>query len=120
MLAFFATVGLGTNLSLVKTGGKLLIVYWGLVGFIFVFQNFIGIFVAKLTNINPLIGMMCGAISMQGGHGEPVSRYLIRKYKLKPVQELDECDEQNSSGYEVALAGEYNYKSYKYNQYALR
>ncbi|MGX4599678.1 sodium/glutamate symporter [Faecalimicrobium sp. JNUCC 81] len=144
MLAFFATVGLGTNLSLVKTGGKLLLVYWGLAGFIFVFQNFIGIFVAKITNINPLIGMMCGAISMQGGHGGaasfgatieslgvegaltigaaaatfgvilgglvggPVSRYLIKKYKLKPVQDLGECDEKSSSGYEVALAKEYN------------
>lgn len=51
MLAFFATVGLGTNISLVKTGGKYLLVYWGLAGFIFVL-------VVKITNINSLIGMM--------------------------------------------------------------
>ena len=144
MLAFFATVGLGTNLSLIKTGGKLLLVYWGLCGFIFVFQNLIGIGVANLTNINPLIGMMCGAISMQGGHGGaasfgatieslgvqgaltigaaaatfgvilgglvggPVSRYLINKYKLKPVEQSNEYYDENSPAYEVALTGEYN------------
>lgn len=144
MLAFFATVGLGTNLALVKTGGKLLVVYWGLCGFIFVFQNLIGIGVAKLANLDPLIGMMCGAISMQGGHGGaasfgatieglgiegaltigaaaatfgvilgglvggPVSRYLINKHKLKPLENANEYHDKQSPTYEVALAGEGN------------
>lgn len=140
MLAFFATVGLSTNLSLVRTGGKSLIVYWILCGFIFLFQNFIGIGVANLTDINPLLGMMCGAISMQGGHGGaasfgatieglgiegaltigaaaatfgvilggliggPISRYLINKYNLKSVENKEDYNEDNSSGFEIALA----------------
>ncbi|RDY29058.1 sodium/glutamate symporter [Romboutsia weinsteinii] len=68
MIAFFTTVGLGASFALVKKGGKLLIVYWVLCGGLSIAQCLIGAFGAKITNINPLIGLMCGAISMEGGH----------------------------------------------------
>lgn len=69
MLAFFTTVGLGASFSLVKQGGKLLIVYWLLCGFVAIFQNVIGVSLAKLMDIHPLLGVMAGAVSMEGGHG---------------------------------------------------
>ena len=73
MIAFFTTIGLGASFSLIKKGGKLLIIYWILCGGLAIFQNVIGVIGAKLTNINPLIGIMCGAVSMEGGHANAAS-----------------------------------------------
>lgn len=73
MIAFFTTVGLGASFALVKKGGKLLIVYWILCGVLSIAQNIIGVIGAKVTGINPLIGIMCGAVSMEGGHGAAAS-----------------------------------------------
>lgn len=69
MLTFFTTVGLGASFKLVKLGGKLLIIYWLACGFLALMQNIIGVSMASLFNIHPLIGMMAGAVSMEGGHG---------------------------------------------------
>ena len=66
---FFTTVGLGVSFSLIKRGGKVLINYWLLCGVLAYFQNFIAICLAKVLNIHPLLGLMCGTISMEGGHG---------------------------------------------------
>jgi ESS family glutamate:Na+ symporter len=69
MLAFFTTVGIGGSLSLLKRGGKALIIYliacWGLA----VFQNAFGVGLAKLFNIHAVLGIMAGAVSLEGGHG---------------------------------------------------
>ncbi len=69
MLTFFTTVGLGASFKLVKLGGKLLIIYWLACGFLAVAQNTIGVSMAYLFDLHPLIGMMAGAVSMEGGHG---------------------------------------------------
>ncbi|MGL5346645.1 MAG: sodium/glutamate symporter [Peptostreptococcaceae bacterium] len=67
--AFFTIVGLGVSISIIKKGGKLLVKYWLLCGVLALCQNLIAIFVSKSININPLLGLMCGTISMVGGHG---------------------------------------------------
>ncbi|KAB7706141.1 sodium/glutamate symporter [Bacillus aerolatus] len=69
MLAFFTTVGLGASTTLLKLGGKLLLVYWGMCAILAFMQNIIGITMAQLMGINPLIGILVGAVSMEGGHG---------------------------------------------------
>ncbi|MGE7622804.1 sodium/glutamate symporter [Viridibacillus sp. NPDC096237] len=69
MITFFTTVGLGASFKLVKLGGKLLIIYWLACGFLALMQNVIGVSLASLFGIDPLIGMMAGAVSMEGGHG---------------------------------------------------
>lgn len=69
MLTFFTTVGLGASFKLVKLGGKLLVIYWLACGFLALAQNAIGVSMAYLFDIHPLIGMMAGAVSMEGGHG---------------------------------------------------
>ena len=69
MLTFFTTVGLGASFKLIKLGGKLLVIYWIACGFLALAQNVIGVSMASLFNIHPLIGMMAGAVSMEGGHG---------------------------------------------------
>lgn len=69
MLTFFTTVGLGASFKLIKLGGKLLVIYWLACGFLALAQNVIGVSLASVFGIHPLIGMMAGAVSMEGGHG---------------------------------------------------
>ena len=69
MITFFTTIGLGASFKLVKLGGKLLVIYWLACGFLALMQNVIGVSLAKLMDLHPLIGVMAGAVSMEGGHG---------------------------------------------------
>ena len=69
MLAFFTTVGLGASFSLLKKGGKLLIIYWLTCGIISIFQNTIGIVISKITGLEAPYALLSSAISMIGGHG---------------------------------------------------
>lgn len=73
MLAFFTTVGLGANLKILKSGGKLLIIYWLICGLLSLFQNIIGIGVSKTIGLQPAYGMLASSISMIGGHGAAMS-----------------------------------------------
>ncbi|MBE1555797.1 sodium/glutamate symporter [Sporosarcina limicola] len=69
MITFFTTIGLGASFKLIKLGGKLLVIYWLACGFLALIQNTIGVSMAYLFDLHPLIGMMAGAVSMEGGHG---------------------------------------------------
>lgn len=69
MTVFFTILGLNASFKLVKKGGSLLFKYWILCGFLALSQNIIAVTIAKITNIHPLIALMCGTISMEGGHG---------------------------------------------------
>lgn len=73
MLAFFTTVGLGASFKLLKTGGKLLLVYWIVCGVISIFQNTIGITLSKLLSIPEPYALLSSSISMIGGHGAALS-----------------------------------------------
>lgn len=69
MLAFFTTIGLGASFALIKLGGKILVIYWLACGFLALLQNVIGVSMASLFGMNPLMGVVMGAASMEGGHG---------------------------------------------------
>ena len=69
MVTFFTTIGLGASFGLIRLGGKLLVIYWLMCGFLALAQNVIGVSLASLMGIHPLIGVMAGAVSMEGGHG---------------------------------------------------
>lgn len=69
MSFFFTAIGLGVSFSLIKKGGTLLIKYWILCGILAYCQNILTVILSKLCNIHPLLGLMCGTISMEGGHG---------------------------------------------------
>ena len=69
MVFFFTSVGFQANLKVLKSGGKPLIVFLGLVIALIILQNLTAVGLAKLLNLNPLIGMCTGSIPMVGGHG---------------------------------------------------
>ena len=69
LLAFFATLGLGADVrSLMKGGRKLVILLFIFVA-VMVMQNTIGIGMARLLDLHPLVGLLGGSISLVGGHG---------------------------------------------------
>lgn len=69
MVFFFTSVGFQANLKVLKSGGKSLIIFLGLVISLILLQNFTAVGLAKLLGLNPLIGMCTGSIPMVGGHG---------------------------------------------------
>ena len=69
MLAFFTCVGFQSDLKVIKQGGKLLVIMLALLIVIIAMQNLIPMGIVKVMDVNPLIGMAPGSISMTGGHG---------------------------------------------------
>ena len=69
MVFFFTSVGFQANLRVLRSGGKAMIVFLGLVIILIVSQNFLAVGLSKLLNISPLVGLCTGSIPMVGGHG---------------------------------------------------
>ncbi|PHM28379.1 sodium/glutamate symporter [Xenorhabdus budapestensis] len=69
MLAFFATVGLNANLASLKAGGKSLVIFIVVVVGLLLVQNTVGIALAKMLGLDPLMGLLAGSITLSGGHG---------------------------------------------------
>ncbi|KJK07739.1 MULTISPECIES: sodium/glutamate symporter [Pseudomonas] len=69
MVVFFTTVGLGGSLGLLRQGGKILFVYLGACWGLALLQNLVGVGMAKALGIDPLLGIMAGAVSLEGGFG---------------------------------------------------
>ncbi len=69
MLAFFATIGLNANLASLRAGGKVLGIFLIVVVGFLVLQNAIGIGMASLLGMDPLMGLLAGSITLSGGHG---------------------------------------------------
>lgn len=69
MLVFFTSVGFQSNLKVLRRGGSTLLLMLGVLAFIIVVQNVLPLGIAWLMDVNPLVGMAAGSISMAGGHG---------------------------------------------------
>ena len=69
MLIFFASIGLSANFSKLKEGGMGLVIFLIAVASFIVVQDFVGISLATLLGIDPLIGLIAGSITLTGGHG---------------------------------------------------
>ena len=69
MVCFFTSVGFQANLKVLKSGGKSLILFLGLVVALILCQNFLAVGLADLLGISPMIGLCPGSIPMVGGHG---------------------------------------------------
>lgn len=69
MLMFFTSVGLSASLGKLKEGGKTLVVFLFCVVIFVLLQNTLGISLAKLLGLDPLIGLITGSVTLTGGHG---------------------------------------------------
>ncbi|MND28404.1 Sodium/glutamate symport carrier protein [compost metagenome] len=69
MLVFFASIGLSANFMKLKEGGMALVVFLVCVASFIVVQNAVGMSLATLLGLDPLIGLIAGSITLTGGHG---------------------------------------------------
>ncbi|MCA4416336.1 sodium/glutamate symporter [Acinetobacter baumannii] len=69
MLVFFASIGLSANFMKLKEGGTALVIFLICVAAFIVVQNAVGMSLATLLGLDPLIGLIAGSITLTGGHG---------------------------------------------------
>lgn len=69
MTTFFTSIGFTASFKVLKQGGKQVIIFLGLAALLVILQNSVGVTLASLFNLNPLLGLCTGSIPMIGGHG---------------------------------------------------
>ena len=69
MLMFFASIGLSADFSRLRAGGKPLVIFLLIVSIFIVLQDTVGVLMAKLVGLTPLMGLVAGSITLTGGHG---------------------------------------------------
>ena len=90
MLAFFATIGLNANLASLRSGGKSLMLLIFVVVGLLLLQNVIGIGMAKMLGMDPLMGLLAGSITLSGGHGTGAawSKVFVERYGFESATEV--------------------------------
>lgn len=90
MLAFFATIGLSADLASLKKGGRVVGIFLLAVIGLLVVQNAMGIGLATLLRLDPLMGLLTGSITLAGGHGTGAAWGTVfsEKYGLASASEL--------------------------------
>ncbi|WP_144015187.1 MULTISPECIES: sodium/glutamate symporter [Peptoniphilus] len=69
MMVFFTAIGVGADIDTLKKGGKGFLIFWLISAILVIGQDTIGLVLAKTLNQNPLLGLICGSVTMVGGHG---------------------------------------------------
>ena len=69
MMVFFTAIGVGADLETLKKGGKGFLIFWLISAILVLGQNTIGLVLTKALSENPLLGLVCGSVTMVGGHG---------------------------------------------------
>jgi len=90
LVVFFTAIGLSTEIKSIIKGGRLLFLLTILaIVFLFV-QNYVGIFIAVLFNLEPDTGILSGSASLQGGHGNIVAwaPILESRYDVTNAMEI--------------------------------
>ena len=85
LLAFFATLGLGADVRSLAQGGWRLVILLMLFVAMMTMQCGIGLAMARVLDLHPLVGLLGGSISLIGGHGTAAA-YAAGFTELRNVQ----------------------------------
>lgn len=90
MLAFFATIGLNANIIGLLKGGRVLGIFLLTVVAMLLMQNVIGIGMATLLGLDPLLGLLSGSVTLAGGHGTGAAwgKVFIEQYGFHNATEV--------------------------------
>ena len=69
MLMFFATVGLAANYTQLVKGGAKVFIFLAVASVYILIQNAVGVSLATMFGLDPLMGLIAGSITLSGGHG---------------------------------------------------
>jgi glutamate:Na+ symporter, ESS family len=67
MIAFFTTIGFGASVSLLRTGGPLVVVFFLVSTIVAALQNVLGLALAIPLGEHPLLGVLAGSVTLTGG-----------------------------------------------------
>lgn len=67
MIAFFTTIGMGASLRLVKEGGIQVVIFFVVATIGAILQNAVGIGLAGVFGVSPLLGIISGSVALTGG-----------------------------------------------------
>ena len=73
LVYFFTTIGLNSNIMDLVKGGKPLIVLLTATILYMILQNLVGVSIASVFGLDPVIGMLGGTVSLIGGHGTAIA-----------------------------------------------
>lgn len=90
MLMFFATVGLSASYTQLVRGGAKVVLFLLIASLCIVMQNGIGVSLASLLGLDPLLGLIAGSITLSGGHGTGAAwaKTLEETYGLSNTLEI--------------------------------
>lgn len=90
MLVFFSSIGLSADFSRLKQGGKPLIIFLIVVSVFIIIQNIVGISLATLLGLDPLLGLLTGSITLTGGHGTGATwaGVFAERYQITGAMEM--------------------------------
>ena len=69
LLLFFASIGLSADIGLLRKGGPRLLRFLVALFPFLIAQNALGVLLAKLLGLNPVLGLVAGTVTLVGGHG---------------------------------------------------
>lgn len=69
MVMFFCTVGMNASYKLLLKGGLMIAGFWAVATLVAVLQNVVGISIATVFGLDPLMGIIGGSVTMIGGLG---------------------------------------------------
>lgn len=67
MIAFFTGIGFNASATLLKIGGRQILLLLALASVLAIAQNFLGIAMAKAFGLPPLFGVITGSVTLAGG-----------------------------------------------------
>lgn len=67
MIAFFTTIGMSASMRLVRVGGPQVLWFFLLASVSAGLQNVLGVGMARLFGLDPLIGLLAGSVTQMGG-----------------------------------------------------
>jgi len=90
LVYFFTTIGLNSNIMDLVKGGKPLVILLFATIIYMAIQNVVGISVATVFGLEPIIGMLGGTVSLIGGHGTAIAwaPTFVEKYGISNAMEI--------------------------------
>ncbi len=67
MVMFFTTIGMSASIPLLRKGGLQVVIFLMMSTLFCFVQNFVGIGISNLFNVNPLLGVIAGSVTLVGG-----------------------------------------------------
>ncbi|WP_220719276.1 sodium/glutamate symporter [Agarivorans litoreus] len=88
MLMFFSTIGLAANYKLLVKGGRKVFIFLIVASIYIVLQNGLGVALASLLGLEPMMGLFAGSITLSGGHGTGAawSQIFAEEYGIQTLE----------------------------------